>query len=334
MPRSHQSSVYLAASPERVFELLHSPRAICSWWGASRAIVLPKAGGTWTAAWGSEEDSPDYITVATICNFEPPQRMLLIDFQYYAKDHEVPYAAQLSTEFLVEAKDEGSVLTVNQEGFPDDKSGDEFYSACEAGWKTTLASLAAYVDNLAEKETAETLGFDDKLRFPIGGYDPPARISVEQVGAWIDEIARLPEDLRATVAPLSDEQLDTPYRPGGWTVRQVVHHLADSHMNAQLRLRWAITEDHPTIKPYFEKAWAELADARTAPITLSLSLLEGVHARWVYLARTLGPADYGRTFFHPEDNSDVRVDFNIGMYAWHGRHHLAHIQNLIDRENW
>lgn len=132
---------------------------------------------------------------------------------------------------------------------------------------------------------------------------------------------------------MCDGQLDTPYRPGGWTVRQVVHHLADSHLNSYQRFRLALTERSPLIKPYDETAWAELPDAKTAPIAVSLSLLDGLHARWIALLRSLDEDGFARTFRHPE-LGEKRLDWTLGLYAWHSRHHLAHIRNLRQRMDW
>ena len=173
----------------------------------------------------------------------------------------------------------------------------------------------------------------DSLRFPLGPFEAPATIDPEQVAAWIDEIERLPAELRVAVAPLSEPQLDTRYRPGGWTLRQVVHHLADSHLNSIIRFKWALTEERPTIKPYFEDRWAELADYQ-GPVEGSLALLEALHARWVVLLRSLGPDQLRRAFHHPELGADVPLDRNVGLYAWHGRHHLAHVTGLIERSSW
>jgi hypothetical protein len=150
----------------------------------------------------------------------------------------------------------------------------------------------------------------------------------------VARIAAAPAALRAAVAGLSDAQLDTPYRPGGWTVRQVVHHVPDSHLNAYVRIRLALTEDTPTIKPYEEARWAELPDARTLPIEVSLALLEGLHARWVGLLGGLGPADGARQFHHPEHGRLITVDELIAMYAWHGEHHVAHVTSLRARNGW
>lgn len=162
------------------------------------------------------------------------------------------------------------------------------------------------------------------LRYPVGKFDWPEVVTAERLAQAIDEIAALPALMRAACAGLSEAQLDTPYRPDGWTVRQVVHHTADSHINSYVRFRLALTEDEPTIKPYKEALWAELADGRTAPVDLSLSLLDAMHARWVMLLRSMSDADFARTFRHPERGL-VRLDVTAALYAWHGRHHLAHI---------
>jgi len=173
------------------------------------------------------------------------------------------------------------------------------------------------------------------LRFPIGPFvfDQDAEVTPTQRGAWIEAIAIAPGRLREAVRGLSDARLDTPYRPSGWTVRQVVHHLPDSHLNAYLRLKLALTEDTPTIKPYDEARWAELPDSRESP-EVSLALLDALHQRWVALLRSLGPADFSRTFYHPESKVRFTLDRQLAMYAWHGRHHVAHISSLRAREGW
>jgi hypothetical protein len=150
----------------------------------------------------------------------------------------------------------------------------------------------------------------------------------------IEEIAALPRRMREAVAGLGDIQLDTPYRPGGWTVRQVVHHVPDSHLHAYIRLKLALTEDAPTIKPYDEKTWAMLADSRL-PVEISLTLLDSIHARWVALCRDLKASDWARTFNHPEYPEGPRtIDWLVQVYAWHSNHHLAHITSLRKREGW
>jgi DinB superfamily len=172
----------------------------------------------------------------------------------------------------------------------------------------------------------------DALRFPIGEFEFQAAPSPESRPALILEIEETPAQLNAAVKGLSDIQLDTPYRPQGWTVRQVVHHLPDSHMNSFVRLKLALAEDKPTIRAYNEAAWALLPDA-AAPIAFSLSLLEHLHERWVYLWRRLTTDDWDRLFYHPE-LGDMRVDELLALYAWHGKHHVAHISRLRDREGW
>ncbi len=171
------------------------------------------------------------------------------------------------------------------------------------------------------------------LRYPIGKYDPPSKITDSHRREWIDNIAQAPDVYRAAVKGLSEEQLNTSYRPEGWTVRQVVHHVADSHMNAYVRFRLALTEDQPIVKPYMESRWAELVDARTAPVDLSLTLIDSLHNRWVMLLRSMSPADFARVFQHPE-HGKMTLDTNLGMYAWHSRHHAAHITSLRARNNW
>jgi hypothetical protein len=172
------------------------------------------------------------------------------------------------------------------------------------------------------------------LRYPIGRFSKPDIIDESQITSFIKTIAELPGKLANTTEGLTDEQLDTPYRPGGWTVRQLVHHIADSHMNSYVRFKWTLTEDNPTIKAYDEKRWAEMLEARTAPIDLSLSILTALHARWVLMLNILTEEDLNKAFVHPESGRQVRLDLNIALYAWHSEHHLAHIVNLIKREGW
>ena len=171
------------------------------------------------------------------------------------------------------------------------------------------------------------------LRYPIGQFSPPdTTVTQDQVDSWIDDLAALPADLLRTVSALTDGQLDTPYRPDGWTVRQVVHHLPDSHMNNLIRFKWALTEDRPLIKAYDEKGWAALPDCRD-PIVHSLDLLDALHRRWVGLLRSLRWPQLQREFVHPE-SGPVTLAVTVGAYAWHGRHHLAHIERLIERAGW
>jgi hypothetical protein len=171
------------------------------------------------------------------------------------------------------------------------------------------------------------------LRYPIGKFEPPATFTDDLRRQSVRQIADAPDHLRAAVRGLTDQQLDTPYREGGWTVRQVVHHVPDSHINAYIRLRLALTEQEPTIKPYIEKLWAELLDARTAPVDTSLILLESLHKRWVMLLESLKPQDFSKTWRHPEQGLRT-LDWMVGLYAWHGRHHVAHITSLRERMGW
>ena len=170
-------------------------------------------------------------------------------------------------------------------------------------------------------------------RYPIGKFQYREGISDKERGELIQHIADAPAKLRDSVKGLSDQQLDTPYREGGWTVRQVVHHVPDSHMNAYTRLKLALTETEPTIKPYNEKLWAELPDGRAGAVAPSLQLLESLHHRWVILLHSLTPVDYLRTFRHPESGQRT-LDWLIQLYAWHSRHHVAHITSLRDRMKW
>jgi hypothetical protein len=174
----------------------------------------------------------------------------------------------------------------------------------------------------------------EDLRYPIGKFDRNKGPNTpEERKKLIDNIAEAPEQLKQAVTGLNGKQLETPYREGGWTVRQVIHHLADSHMNAYVRYKLALTEDNPTIKPYKEAAWAELADSRVTPIDVSLALLDNLHARWVVLLRSLKAEDWERTLMHPEAGL-MSLDTMVRMYAWHGAHHLAHITGLRKRNNW
>ena len=171
------------------------------------------------------------------------------------------------------------------------------------------------------------------LRYPAGEFKFEGPLSDDDRRSLIDTIEETPKHMRAAVAGLAEKQLDTPYRSEGWTVRQVVHHVPESHMNSYLRFKLAITEEEPTIKPYFEDRWAELDDARQAPIALSLDLLDSLHGRWVWFLRSLKDEDFERTFRHPEMGI-VSIDKNIALYAWHGRHHVAHITSLRERMGW
>jgi len=172
----------------------------------------------------------------------------------------------------------------------------------------------------------------EDLRFPIGHFTPPAVSTADIRATHIQTLQQLPECLKAAVAGLNDEQLDTPYREGGWTVRQVVHHVADSHANSYVRIKFALTEDWPTIKPYDEAAWAKLHDV-AAPVEWSLELIESLHARWVMLLQSLSEEQWQRGFNHPE-NGPMTVEMTTLLYAWHSSHHVAHITHLRAKENW
>lgn len=174
----------------------------------------------------------------------------------------------------------------------------------------------------------------ETLKYPIGKFIAPNEYSLEYISNKIEEIAAFPEKLKNETSHLSDEQLDTPYRPEGWTVRQVIHHCAESHMNCYIRLKWTLTENNPIIKPYDEKLWSELPDSLTMPIAPTLSLLEALHFRLSFIMRNLSEADLAKSFIHPENNLEYRIKQIIGMYAWHGNHHLAHIINLKKYKNW
>lgn len=173
----------------------------------------------------------------------------------------------------------------------------------------------------------------DDLRYPVGKFSYSDPASETDLHLWLSQIAETPALLRDAVRGLSAAQLDTPYRPDGWTVRQVVHHVADSHMNSYVRCRLALTEDEPLIKPYREDLWAQLNDAQSAPVELSLDLLDSLHKRWMLLLNNLGPADLARTFRHPAMGL-VTLEKNVALYAWHGRHHMAHITSLKSRMSW
>src|SRR5579863_6322984 len=171
------------------------------------------------------------------------------------------------------------------------------------------------------------------LRYPIGKCEPRASLTPAEREEAISRIAEMPKRMRDAVGGLSGGQLDTPYRPGGWTVRQVAHHVPDSHMNAYVLLKLALTENEPTIRTYEEGLWAELPDSRETPVEVSLALLEFLHLRWDILLRSLQPADFARRLRHPEMGL-MTVDSLVALYDWHGRHHVAHITSLRQREGW
>jgi hypothetical protein len=168
----------------------------------------------------------------------------------------------------------------------------------------------------------------DELRFPAGPFRRPKAVTTEQRRVWIEEIAALPQQLRDAVRGATEAVWNTPYRPGGWTVRQVVHHLPDSHLNAYVRFKLALTETRPTVRPYDEAAWAALPDTlQTAP-EVSLQLLESLHARWTTLMRSMDEADFARTLYHPQQQRTLALDEMLALYAWHSRHHLAHVTRV------
>jgi len=174
----------------------------------------------------------------------------------------------------------------------------------------------------------------DDLRYPTGKFSFESEVTPDKRAKFVAAIREAPGAFRAAVRGLNDAQLNTPYRPDGWTVRQVIHHVPESHMNAYTRFKLAITEDNPTIKPYDENAWAKTADVGREPVETSLVLLDALHKRWVTLLETMKPEDFSRTVFHPEHNREMNLDFLLQMYAWHGRHHAAHITGLRSRNGW
>jgi len=172
-----------------------------------------------------------------------------------------------------------------------------------------------------------------ELRYPIGKFHYEGPLTEDQKQRCLADIEQAPANLRAAIQGLSDQQLDTPYRPEGWTVRQVTHHVPDSHLNAYIRFKLALTEDDPTIKPYAEDRWARLADTHTTPVEVSLTLLDSLHTRWTRLLRSLKPEDWKRAFRHPE-LGEVSLEKNLALYSRHGRHHVAHITGLRERSRW
>ncbi len=174
----------------------------------------------------------------------------------------------------------------------------------------------------------------EKQKYPIGHFSPPETISDEDLENYISDIEKLPEKLRSLLSGFTEEKLNTPYRSKGWTVKQVVHHIADSHMNAYIRFKLALTEDMPTIKPYYEDKWAELHDYQNTSIETSLDLIEALHSRWVNLLKSMTKKDFEKSFFHPEQGKEFSLDESTGMYSWHGRHHFAHIEELKKRKGW
>ncbi len=174
----------------------------------------------------------------------------------------------------------------------------------------------------------------EQLKYPIGQFECPEIITRSHIENWIEVLEQFPSKLKNLVSSLGDEQLDTPYRPGGWTVRQVVHHVSDSHHHSYIRFKWALTEDKPIIKYYYEQLWAELPDAKHGPIQMSLDHLAAVHFKLVFLLKNLNEDNLNKSFIHPENSEEVVLKKNIGIYAWHSNHHYEHIENLLKREGW
>lgn len=174
----------------------------------------------------------------------------------------------------------------------------------------------------------------EKLKYPIGKFEKPINITNEKRYEFIEEIKNFPSKLKIEVINLNDEQLNTQYRASGWTVKQVIHHCADSHMNSFIRFKLTLTEETPIIKPYFEDRWAELTDSKDFNILSSIKIIEGIHERWTFLLSSLTPEDWKRKFFHPETKREVSLEENLAIYAWHCKHHLAHITELKKVKNW
>ena len=172
------------------------------------------------------------------------------------------------------------------------------------------------------------------LQYPIGKYSPPETITEDHIAAWIEVIRAFPGIMRSALEGLTEEQLNTPYRPGGWTVRQLVHHVSDSHLNSLIRFKWGLTEDEPKIKAYNQAAWAETADVNETPIDVTLTFLDALHAKWVLLLSSIKGDEWKRGILHPETGTRMALDWLAGMYAWHCKHHAAHLTGLIEREGW
>ncbi|WP_291906221.1 YfiT family bacillithiol transferase [Chitinophaga sp. CB10] len=174
----------------------------------------------------------------------------------------------------------------------------------------------------------------EELKYPIGRFEAKADYTPEELQRFINDIRYLPSLLEITVQSMDQAQLDTPYRPEGWTVTQLVHHVADSHLNAYTRFKLALTEDTPTIKPYDEAAWAELPDVKATPINVSLTLLHALHTRWTALLNSMDGEQWERAIYHPESKKEINLKSLAAMYSWHGLHHLAHVTGLKERMNW
>jgi hypothetical protein len=168
----------------------------------------------------------------------------------------------------------------------------------------------------------------EKIKYPIGKFNCPAKITSEQINSWINDIEEFTNSLNKTYENLDKNLLNKSYRQGGWTINQIIHHLFDSHVNAYIRTKLILTEDKPTIKPYDENAWSDLQDINSVPAEVSINLIDGLHKRWMALVRTLKPSDFKKEMYHPEHKRNIPLDELLGMYAWHGKHHLAHILSV------
>jgi hypothetical protein len=174
----------------------------------------------------------------------------------------------------------------------------------------------------------------EQLKYPIGRYQKPGAYTPQLIGEWVTILSALPSWMDVCIENLDEHQLHVPYREGGWTIQQVVHHVADSHMNAYIRLKLALTEDNPTVKPYDENTWAVLPDTNLVPVNVSVTLLHSLHRRMVALLQNMQPSDWERTYYHPEHKRDFPIWEMVAMYAWHSKHHTAHITSLRERMNW
>jgi len=183
------------------------------------------------------------------------------------------------------------------------------------------------------KHTMEPQTTTEDLRYPAGKYQPQP-FSEKQKENWLNDLKFLPQELELAIQNLDEAQLQTPYREGGWTVQQLVHHIADSHINAYVRFKLGLTENNPSIKPYEEKEWANLNDVNTVPINVSITMLHALHRRWVATLKALSDEQWQRTVFHPEQKKEMTLWFLLGMYAWHGKHHVKHITALRERNSW
>jgi hypothetical protein len=173
----------------------------------------------------------------------------------------------------------------------------------------------------------------EDLRYPIGKYISQP-FSENQLQEWLIDIKFLPQHLENAILNLDESQINAPYRPDGWTVKQLIHHVADSHMNAYIRFKLGLTEDNPTIKPYDEGAWADLPDTHNLPVNISLTLLHALHARWMEVIKGIKVDEWNKTVFHPEHKKEITLWHLLGMYAWHGKHHVAHVTALRERMKW